>query len=259
MASVHDPLHMLPRQRRRPTGPSTAEEIKGYIRDHGLGPGDPLPTEAELCDTLGVSRSSVREAIRTLESLDIVTVRHGYGTYVGGLSLAPLVSGLIFRGSLNQDGTFRTLREVLQVRIALDLGVADELVEAYRDTTNTSLRALVERMRERSRAGEYFTEEDGEFHRQLLSPLDNTIVRQLVAAFWEVHTTCVPMLRIPTSSDIDETIEAHDHMLTALEKGDAEAYQQAVAQHYEPLQRSIEEAVAGATRGRSADDPESQA
>ncbi|NLG21252.1 MAG: FadR family transcriptional regulator [Actinomycetales bacterium] len=234
---------MLPRQRRRQTGPSTAEEIKGFIRDQGLGPGDPLPTEAELCEALGVSRSSVREAIRTLESLDIVTVRHGYGTYVGGLSLAPLVSGLIFRGSLNRDGTFRTLREVLQVRIALDLGVAEELVEAYRNTTNDELRALVEQMRERNRAGEFFTEQDGEFHRQLLRPLDNTLVRQLVGAFWEVHTTCVPMLRIPTSSDIEHTIEAHDHMLTALEAGDTEAYLAAVAQHYEPLQRSIEQAL----------------
>ncbi|RIK12953.1 MAG: GntR family transcriptional regulator, partial [Acidobacteria bacterium] len=118
---------------------STVDEIKDYIREHGLQPGDPLPTESELCEELGVSRSSVREAMRTLSSLDIVEVRHGHGSFVGGLSMSPLVSGLVFRGSLNRDGTFRTLREVVQVRIALDLGVAEELVATYRGTTNEHL------------------------------------------------------------------------------------------------------------------------
>lgn len=223
---------------------STVDEIKDYIREHGLRPGDPLPTETELCEELGVSRSSVREAMRTLSSLDIVEVRHGHGTFVGGLSMAPLVSGLVFRGSLNEDGTFQTLREVLQVRIALDLGVAEELVESYRGTTNQPLRDLVDRMRERSLVGDGFVEEDGEFHRQLLHPLDNTIVRQLVGAFWQVHTKVVPMLGIPTSAEIASTVEAHGEMLDALEAGDAAAYQEAVLRHYEPLQHAIEQALA---------------
>lgn len=240
---VRDAGGVLPASRQQ-TSWSTAEAIKGYIRDHSLGPGQLLPTENELCEVLGVSRSSVREAIRTLASLDIVKVRHGHGTYVGDLSLAPLVSGLVFRGALNQDGTFRTLREVLQVRIALDLGVAAELSRAYRGTHNEELRGLVEVMRERSRAGESFAQQDGEFHRQLLSPLDNTLVRQLVSAFWEVHTNVVPLLGIPTSAEIATTVEAHDEMLSALEAGDAEAYERAVVRHYAPLQKAIEQALA---------------
>ena len=79
----------------------------------GLKPGDALPTKAELCDTLGVSRSSVREAIRTLSTLDIVDVRHGHGTYVGPMSLDPRVEALVFRGVLSPDGSFEALREVV--------------------------------------------------------------------------------------------------------------------------------------------------
>lgn len=237
------------RVRRRRALLATVEEIKDYIREHGLRPGDPLPTELELCEELGVSRSSVREAMRTLSSLDIVEVRHGHGSFVGGMSMSPLVSGLVFRGSLNRDGTFRTLREVVQVRIALDMGVAEELVATYRGTTNEDLRELVDRMRRRSEAGETFVEEDGEFHHALLSQLDNTIVRQLVGAFWEVHTSVVPMLGIPTSAEIATTLEAHGEMVDALEAGDVGAYHEAVLRHYAPLQHAIEQGLAEAGTG----------
>ena len=79
---------------------STTDAIKQHIIDSGLGPGDLMPTETELCEALGVSRSSVREAIRTLGSLDIVEVRHGHGTFVGRMSLDPLVNGMVFRLSM---------------------------------------------------------------------------------------------------------------------------------------------------------------
>ena len=58
------------------------ERVKDYITDNHLEPGDPLPAEAQLAADLGVSRGSVREAIKSLESLGIVEVRHGSGIYV---------------------------------------------------------------------------------------------------------------------------------------------------------------------------------
>ncbi|MBB1585870.1 MAG: FadR family transcriptional regulator [Propionibacterium sp.] len=61
----------------------TVERIKQFITTSGLQAGDCLPSESDLCDSLGVSRSSVREAVRTLSTLDIVEVQHGRGTFVG--------------------------------------------------------------------------------------------------------------------------------------------------------------------------------
>ena len=63
------------------------DAIKSYILRERLQPGDVLPTETQLCDTIGASRSSVREAVRKLEALNIVKVEHGKGTFVGSLSL----------------------------------------------------------------------------------------------------------------------------------------------------------------------------
>ena len=77
------------------------DAIKSYMLRHGLHSGDRLPTESALCTDLGVSRSSVREALRRLEALDIVTVRQGSGSYVGNMSMQPLVETLILRASLD--------------------------------------------------------------------------------------------------------------------------------------------------------------
>jgi DNA-binding FadR family transcriptional regulator len=249
-------VNAVPTPGRRKAQWSTVEEIKQYILEQGLHPGDPLPTETELCAELGVSRSSVREAMRTLSSLDIVEVRHGHGSFVGGLSMSPLVSGLIFRSVLDSEGELRTLREVVDLRIALDLGTAEELVELHRGgLPRDDLRELVDRMRRHTSRGEPFIEEDGEFHRELLAGLDNTIVRQLVSALWEVHTEAVPKLGLPPARDIVRTVEAHEAMLDALEAGDIEAYRTAVADHYQPLLTAIETAVSAHTTGTDVAEP----
>ncbi|PTK34592.1 FadR family transcriptional regulator, partial [Staphylococcus hominis] len=77
------------------------DAIKAYILKHQLTTGDPLPTEAKLCADLGVSRSSVREALRKLEALDIISVRQGRGSVVGQMSMQPLVETLVLKNALD--------------------------------------------------------------------------------------------------------------------------------------------------------------
>src|SRR5687767_14274056 len=82
------------------------------ILDRRLAPGAPLPTEAELMADLGVSRNSVREALKALQALDIVEIRHGYGTYVRHASMTPLVDGLTFRALARHDHDTGALAEI---------------------------------------------------------------------------------------------------------------------------------------------------
>ena len=92
------------------------EGIQQYIRDHSLTSGDILPSETELCDELNCSRSSVREAMRTLQSLDVVEVRRGQGTFVAGMTLSPMVQGMVLRATLDPDHTAAHLHEVIATR-----------------------------------------------------------------------------------------------------------------------------------------------
>ena len=119
--------------RSKGTGNVAVERIQELILAEGLTPGDPMPTESALCEQLAISRSSVREAMRTLASLDIVEVRHGHGTFVGQLSLSPLVDGLLFRARMDDGNDLRALREVVELRIAIDLSVALTATGAARE------------------------------------------------------------------------------------------------------------------------------
>jgi len=218
---------------------TTADQIKDLILTRNLKPGDPLPTEAELCETLDVSRSSVREAIRTLSTLDIVDVRHGHGTYVGAMSLDPMVQALVFRGVLSPDGSLDALREVVEVRLALDLAMADLVVAGAAAGDETELRALVDEMVDKAGRGEMFLEADRAFHTQLFAVTGNHLAQQLVGAFWDVHTAVVPQLGIAVPADIQDTAKAHGDMLDAALRGDVEEYRRAVIEHYLPIQRSL--------------------
>lgn len=219
---------------------TTADQIKQLIIMRNLQPGDAMPTEAELCETLAVSRSSVREAIRTLSTLDIVEVRHGHGTFVGQMSLAPMVEALVFRGVVSPAGSREALREVVEVRLALDLALADRVVDAELDPECVAvLQSHVAAMIDKAERGETFLEEDREFHTLLFESTSNRLAGQLVGAFWDVHTAVVPLLGIPVPADIITTARAHGDILRAAIGGDAAAYRQAVVEHYAPLQRVL--------------------
>lgn len=232
----------VPRAIAPPRRATTADQIKDYILTNGLQPGDLLPTETELCDLLGVSRSSVREAIRTLSTLDIVEARQGRGTFVGTMSLDALVEGLVFRGVLSPGDDLQALREVIEVRRALDMSMAERIVGALHGTSNPEITALVGEMVSEAAHGRTFATHDRDFHTALLASIDNSLVGQLVGAFWDVHTAVMPRLGITLPSDLKQTAKAHGDMLAAAEAGDVEAFRVAVAEHYEPLERALDEA-----------------
>lgn len=222
----------------------TATAIENYIRHHQLGPGDMLPSEASLCELLNVSRSSIREAMRTLSTLDVVEVRHGYGTYVGQMSLSPLVNGMVLRMSLNERVALEQLGHVVDTRIAFDLAAADDLVAHYRSESTEDLRFHVAQMRQAWEEGKPFPEHDRAFHQELVDQIPNPLLRELTMAMWEIHTRAVPIIGVGTPQDMEETIEAHELMIDALEAGDVQRYKDVVEQHYRPLRRVISEQLA---------------
>lgn len=217
------------------------EQIKSYIRDNNLKADDSLPTENQLVELLGFSRSTIREAIRILQTLDIVEVRHGYGTRVAGMSLAPLIEGLVFRVTQSAKQSKAKLIHVVDTREALDMSLGEQLIANRTDEALAEMRAAVEEMKSRGSKGEGFADADLAFHRALLSLIDNPLVTELVEALWYVHMEVVPImhLNISTAPQVRHTIQAHEDIIDSIVAGDASAYEDAVRRHYRPLRTML--------------------
>ncbi|MEV1019098.1 FadR/GntR family transcriptional regulator [Streptomyces sp. NPDC050264] len=216
------------------------------ILDAGLRPGELLPTEAELMESLGVSRNSVREALKALQALDIVEIRHGYGTYVGQASLTPLADGLTFRTLLRPADDAHALAEILQIREILEEGLIRRVAAAPPDTgILDQLDTIVRKMGESGEAGEPFTDLDREFHETLYRPLGNELIPQLLGAFWNVFDRVAGVRHWAGDPAPEVTVDRHRAIVAALRARDAAGAQQAMATHFRGIEKRAEQETRG--------------
>ncbi|MEU3981181.1 FadR/GntR family transcriptional regulator [Streptomyces sp. NPDC026672] len=216
------------------------------ILDRGLRPGAPLPTEAELTAGLGVSRNSVREALKALQALDIVEIRHGYGTYVGQASLTPLVDGLTFRTLTRHADDPGALAEILQVREVLEEGLIRRVAVTVTQPELDRLERVVRRMERAGRAGRPFPELDREFHELLYAPLGNVLISQLLGVFWTVFGRVATAHGRPTDPSPGLTVLRHRAIVTALRAHDVPGAQQAMAVHFRGIEARASRGSPGA-------------
>jgi DNA-binding FadR family transcriptional regulator len=236
------------------------DRIKRYIIERGFRPGDPLPAEAELARALGVSRPSLREAMKALQILGVVETRHGAGTFVGRFSFSPMVDGLIFRIRSDLGRDLQTVHDLLEIRMTLENALVTRIAAAPTPEHLAELRGIVERMEIKAAQGEEFFEEDRLFHEALYRPLGNALLVRLIQAFWEIHTRVrseLPFDPVPPST----TAADHRRIVAALEAGDSVAATAAMTDHFTGLLRrfkqpspipSVEAVTSPAGQGESA-------
>jgi DNA-binding FadR family transcriptional regulator len=224
--------------RSTPTGrrPSdVVQRVEDVIVRNRLRPGDPLPTEVDLCEAVGASRSSVREAIRTLCALDLVEVRHGHGTYVGRMSMDPLVESVSFRGRLDGADGSALRHEVVEVREHLDQSSAAAFLALpdapARAELLERLGVLAQQMRDLAARGAPWAQEHRAFHVLLAEPLSNGLLSELAGAFHDIAAAMAAPSRPATS----RAALTHVAIVEAAGAGAAEALRDAVAAHYAPL------------------------
>ena len=228
-----------PRHQPRPTDNWIVGAIKDLILERGLQSGDMLPSEAELMEILDVSRSSIREAIKVLSTLDIVEVRHGTGTYVSNMSLQPMVQSLIFRGALTPTGGLVALGDMIEIRALLDTGYAEPVVEKLKGKTHPELHALVDRMERLAQNGETFLDVDREFHKAFAKRANNLLFLQLVDAFWDVEDVVHQKFAPLSNEELIATATIHRQILGAAEAGQVSKYKTLLNQHYTPLRNKL--------------------
>ena len=159
---------------------SVVNAIKTYISENDFRAGDPFLPETALAKRLGVSRNSVREAVKALESLGILETRRGIGVFISNFSFDPIFDNLPF--ALVQD--LKELSDLLEIRQVLESGMIARVIPAITENNLKELEGILDRMRIKAERGDPLREEDRDFHSTLFENANNDTLLKLLDMFW---------------------------------------------------------------------------
>jgi DNA-binding FadR family transcriptional regulator len=206
---------------------SVQAALRAYIADNDLRAGDALPAEGELARQLGVSRNSVRESIKALESVGLVEVRRGIGVFVAAFSLEPLIENL----PIALERSLRDVEDILEIRRALEVSLIEKAIGLMGAGDLAELRVIVAAMKARAVQGEGFAEEDRRFHQRLFASLGNGMLLSLIEIFWLVFYRVSGFGKLDNPDPL-ATCRDHEEILAAVAAGDAARARDSLDRHY---------------------------
>lgn len=157
------------------------EQIKALLRQGRLKPGDRLPSERELCERFGVSRVTVREALRVLEAGGLIEIHVGArgGAFITSPTSQQVSAGLADLLSLSP----LTSSDVTEARQVFELGIVPLVVERATDEDIATLRAMVQTHRAALASGDYTMSMSAALHIQIAACTHNPAIEMLVQSF----------------------------------------------------------------------------
>jgi GntR family transcriptional regulator, transcriptional repressor for pyruvate dehydrogenase complex len=201
------------------------------IQQRHLGPGDRLPAERELSATMGVSRSSLREALRALTVLGVTEMRHGTGTYVSSLSPDLLVRPLSFVLSLS-DGGFEQLFEARKVVEPAMAALAAQRIDG---AALDHIEALADRAGDALDDEQAFMAADLELHDAIRVAAGNAILGRFMESIAALGLASRKVTN-PSSAVRRQSLEDHKRIAEALRSQDGEAAAAAMRRHIENVE-----------------------
>lgn len=193
-------------------------QVIDLIRKGRIAPGDRLPAERELATTFGVSRVTVRDALRVLEVMGLVDIRVGSagGAYVTTPSPNVIGEGL---ANILMMRSFEP-EQIAEARLVLELGILDLAAARATDGDIATLRELCERSREQLEADEYDTRQSLEFHSLLAHAAHNPAISMLSESFSGPLSMAAVRAKEVRSDAHRRTVEEHEAIVEALAAGD---------------------------------------
>lgn len=193
-------------------------KIKDCIISGEFGPGSRLPRERDLAARLGLSRNSLREAVRALALIGVLDTRIGDGTYVTSLDADTLLTGMGFIGDL-LDGA--TLLEAHQVRRILEPVATGLAATRLTESDFLALEACLTQMEEAD-SNQAFIDADTEFHRIIVTASGNTTLASVIQNLSGGMVRARLWRTITEHGAAQATLERHRDIYVALRAGDAE-------------------------------------
>ncbi len=203
------------------------------IQQRHLGPGDRLPAERELAASMGVSRSSLREALRALTVLGVTEMRHGTGTYVSSLDPELLVRHLSFVLSLSDHAS----EQLFEARKVVEPAMAALAAGRIDDETIERLDGCVERAAQAIGDAEAFMQSDLELHDAIRVAAENAVLGRFMESIRALGLAS--RRRTGSRRAVQEqTVKDHRKIVAALRARDPEAASAAMLHHLDNVERN---------------------
>jgi GntR family transcriptional regulator, transcriptional repressor for pyruvate dehydrogenase complex len=209
-------------------------QVKQMIAEGRLKSGDRLPPERDLAEKFVVSRSSVREALRALESLGLIEIRPGEGTFVREVSVESLIEPLALAMASQREA----IRELFEARRLLEPGIAalaagratpDELAEMER---------ILDAQAKEIAAGNTGLAQDAAFHAAIGAAAHNIAITRIAYAIMDLLTQSREE-SLNTPGRPHRSHQDHRRILAAIRARDERAAQQAMLDHLEAVERLV--------------------
>ena len=215
-------------------------EVRSYILKNQLKQGDILPSEVQLCQEIGVSRNVMREAIKSMELMGLVRACPGRGTEVREFNLDFFLQHIML---FNMAGEDRNIRQMFQIRKALELGFMRQAFDSIRPEQIRRMRELADRMRVSWEESGTFAREDRDFHMTLFASVENPVLNSLLGAIWEIDKDYQLEEKLP---HLATSVSKHEAIVKGLEDYDYLSFARAMDQHYSsgkysPVEKGYEE------------------
>lgn len=211
-----------------------AEQIRKLIASGALKAGDRLPAERDLAVQLGVGRSSIRDAVRTLEVMGILEPRQGHGTLVRDLSADALV--LPLRSALTRKREM--VAELLDVRRMLEPALAARAARNATPDEIAHMEEILRRHQAKLRRGEQAIEEDSQFHYAIALAARNSVVLRVLDVLMDLLVESRSRsLQVPGRPK--RSFDGHRRILRAIQQRDAKAAEAAVRRHLQEIEEIV--------------------
>lgn len=211
------------------------DRIREHIIENGLRPGDRIPTERDICDMLGVGRSTVREALTVLEVLGAVTRKTKVGTVVSEVDfgvVASIIRFLVVRSD-------KDLGDLFEARRIFEVNMLPLVHDNWSDSTKAALNEALARYAQAIKNGGDGVAEDVGFHETLVACSNNAFIRHYAAMIRGFFN--VPLVTVPLTDDQKQlTLNEHSQIVSLLSSGDLVQAQRVLHRH---LSRYVERGI----------------
>jgi GntR family transcriptional repressor for pyruvate dehydrogenase complex len=214
-------------------------KIKDMLLRGELKAGDRLPPEKELSERLGLSRSSLREAVKALELIRVLDVRRGDGTYVTSLDAKLLNEAVAFVVELHQD---KSILELFEVRRILEPATAFIAASKIGAGELHELSATMDGIHENTDVEE-LEANDLEFHRIISRAAGIAYLESLLDALSGSTVRARIWRGLTQDGAVAHTLAEHQAIADALERGDAELVRALVTVHISGVENWLRQAL----------------